>query len=242
MADGGESSSRINIFMNMTTKIISPAAGPGPSSLPPPRRRGKAASPAGAAWPLVLASGSPRRAELLRQAGWSPRVFPSPAPEPARRPAGVPLRLWPACLAFAKARAVQECLRRPAIVLGADTLVVLDGRIINKASHRAAARDILLRLAGRNHEVVTGLALLAGSVCRIATAISVCRMRRWSNRELEEYLDSGLWRGKAGAYGIQDHGDPFVELLSGEFSNVVGLPMKVLRRELASLQRELAGR
>ncbi len=225
----------------MATHKIFSAAGFDPPAPLPPRRRGKTGSPAAAAWPLVLASGSPRRAELLRQAGWSPRVFPSPAPEPARRPAGVPLRIWPACLAFAKARAVQEFLRKPAIVLGADTLVVLDGRIINKAAHRAAARNILLRLAGREHEVITGLALLAGSVCRIASAVSVCRMRRWSQRELEEYLDCGLWRGKAGAYGIQDHGDPFVELLSGEFSNVVGLPMKVLRRELSSLQRELAG-
>ncbi len=200
---------------------------------------------AGPAAPLVLASASPRRAELMAAAGYSFSVMASRQAEPARRPASVPVRVWPASLAVHKAQAVAARLKHPAMVVGADTIVVLDRRIINKARTRGHAREILRRLSGRRHEVITGVAIVCGEVCRFGSAVAVCRMKKMSDRWLERYLDSGLWRGKAGAYGIQDGpshgggGDPVVELLAGEWSTVVGLPLELLNRELAAVQEEL---
>jgi septum formation protein len=178
---------------------------------------------------LVLASGSPRRAELLRQAGYEFTVLKSHIPEFSHRPQSVPIRIWPLCLALAKAEAVRSRLKRAAIVIGADTIVALQGRIINKAHNRNHARDILKSLSGKTHQVITGVALIKGNDCRFASAISICRMKKLSSRWLQAYLDSGQWKDKAGAYGIQDHDDPIVELIGGEWSNVVGLPMQTLK-------------
>ena len=188
--------------------------------------------------PLVLASGSPRRAELLRQAGFKFSVIKSHIPELSRRPRSVPIKIWPICLALRKASAVAGKLKHPAIVIGADTIVVLDGKIINKARDRAHGRQILQSLSGKKHAVITGIALIKADTCRLAVATSVCRMKKLSPRWLQKYLDSGLWKGKAGAYGIQNHDDPVVQLISGEWSNVVGLPMGLLKQELESFLQE----
>jgi septum formation protein len=83
--------------------------------------------------------------------------------------------------------------------------------------------------------VITGVAILRGSEVRLARAISTCRIKKLSRVWLEEYLDSNRWQGKAGAYGLQDKGDPFVTLLDGEWSNVVGLPLGLLAAEIRSL-------
>ncbi len=193
-------------------------------------------------WPLVLASGSPRRAQLLRQAGFDFVVRKSPFREGAPRPAVVPIRVWPVCLAFAKAQAVHTAAAADAIVIGADTIVVVDGLILNKAARRAQALRMLQRLSGRRHQVITGLALLTGRRCRLASAVSICRMRKLTRPQIEAYLNTGLWKDKAGAYGLQDGDDPFVELLEGEWSNVVGLPLRVFQRELQLLRAEIAAR
>ncbi len=196
-------------------------------------------------FPLVLASASPRRAQLLAQAGYRFSVIASPVSEPARRPSSVPLRLWPACVAGIKAPAVAATLKSPAMVKGADTIVTLNGQIINKARNRGHAREILLRLSGREHQILTGLAILFGTQCRFATAVSTCRMKKLPRAWLNGYLDSGLWRGKAGAYGLQDDlangaggKDPIIELLNGEWSNVVGLPLNLLAQEMSLLKQE----
>ena len=196
---------------------------------------------------LILASASPRRAELLQQAGYEFFVMVSPVSEPTRRPSSVPVRLWPACVAGIKAQAVAKRFIEPTIVLAADTIVVLGKQIINKAADRKQAREILWRLSEREHQVVTGIALMLGDHCRFASEVSVCKMRKVSEAWLKDYLNSDLWKGKAGAYGIQDctadatgeklH-DPMVELVSGEWSNVVGLPMKLLTREIDRLQSD----
>jgi septum formation protein len=205
---------------------------------------------------MILASASPRRAQLLRDVGIPFQVIVSPADEPERKPAAIPVDLWPMCLAFLKAMAVQQHLKRQAprsrtknqkskdsnpIILAADTIVVDDTppvRILNKASDRAHARRMLSSLHGKVHRVITGIALLKGDRVRLASAQAACRIHFPTKAALESYLDSNLWQGKAGAYGIQDKHDPFVTLLSGDFSTVVGLPMALVQSELASFQED----
>ncbi len=198
--------------------------------------------------PLILASASPRRAELLAQAGIRFQVIVSATPEPAEKPAIVPAELWPTCLAYMKAAAVRDQLSsrdnrpRNEIILAADTIVLLGegrrARILNKPRDRGHARVMLRALSGKSHRVITGLALFQGERFRLGSATAVCRMKRLSPAALNGYLDTGLWRGKAGAYGIQDAHDPFVQLISGEFSTVVGLPMSLLQSEFATFIKE----
>jgi septum formation protein len=195
---------------------------------------------------LILASASPRRAELLTEAGMGFEVVVSAAEEPEEKPAGLPVEVWPMCLAFMKATAVRGQIKerrgmKDAVILGADTIVVEGGRILNKARDRGHARRMLSSLRGKTHRVVTGIALVQGEGkgreerVRLSSAEALCRVKRVSDAWLERYLDSGLWKGKAGAYGIQDPlVDPFVELVEGEFGTVVGLPVKLVQSELAS--------
>jgi septum formation protein len=189
---------------------------------------------------IVLASASPRRAELLRAARIGFEVVVSPVEELEKKPAGIPVGLWPMCLAYMKAMAVREKLRIEnrelrKLILAADTIVVEGERILNKAQDRGHARRMLRSLEGKTHRVITGIALVRGDAVRLASAEAVCRVGKLSREFLESYLDSGLWKGKAGAYGIQDEGsDPLVTLVSGEFSTVVGLPMGLVQSELAS--------
>ena len=189
--------------------------------------------------PLILASASPRRLELLTAAGYRLQVRPCPIEEPSTRPDFIPIDLWPMALAYIKAHHVQIALRNAgATIIAADTIVLLDGQILGKPRNAAHARQMLTHLSGRQHQVVTGLALLRGQTQRLSRAVSICKIKRLSPIWLNSYLRSDLWQGKAGAYGIQDvngHGDPFVTLLSGEWSNVVGLPLELLKSELRVL-------
>ncbi|NNM88050.1 MAG: septum formation protein Maf [Phycisphaerae bacterium] len=187
---------------------------------------------------LVLASASPRRAELLRRAGYKFIIRPSRCRELCKKPSSIPVEVWPVCVAMAKALAVQQRRHGDEIILAADTIVVVDGRILNKAHHRGQARAMLSLLMGRTHRVMTGMVLLADGAERMACATTVCRMKKASSDWLEKYLDSGQWRGKAGAYGIQDpvvEGHRMVRVISGEWHNVMGLPLDLLRQELAVL-------
>lgn len=181
---------------------------------------------------LILASASPRRRELLSEAGYSFTVLTSPVEEPTRCPKDILPQVWPVCLAYAKAKAVQKHYKiKSATIIGADTIVILDGQILGKPKNRKHAKEMLSALSGKKHDVITGIALLNGEDEKLLKAVSVCRMKKLSARELETYLDSRLWEGKAGAYGIQDK-DPRVDLISGEWSNVVGLPIVLLKKEL----------
>jgi septum formation protein len=139
-------------------------------------------------------------------------------------------------LAYIKAHHVQKHLKDGrSVVVGADTIVVLDEEVLGKPKSRGHAKTMLMKLSGRKHLVITGVAILRGSEVRLARAISTCRIKKLSRVWLEEYLDSNRWQGKAGAYGLQDKGDPFVTLLDGEWSNVVGLPLGLLAAEIRSL-------
>ena len=152
--------------------------------------------------PIILASASPRRAELLTKAAIPFKVVVSPAHEPERKPAGIPTDLWPTCLAYMKATAVQNHLptkQRASLILAADTIVVDGDRILNKANDRPHARRMLLSLRGKSHRVITGIALLAGDRLRLSAATATVKVYRFSDAWLTAYLDSGHWRGKAGA-------------------------------------------
>ena len=182
---------------------------------------------------LILASASPRRAQLLREHGYAFEVIEPPLEEPARLSDGLaPIQLAEA-LSFFKARSVAERLRE-GLVLGADTVAALNGEIFGKPRDRDDARRILRSICGTRHEVITGVTLIDVSTGkrRIRHDVTAVLMRRLSDAELGAYLDSNEWQGKAGAYGIQDHGDAFVERIEGGFSNVVGLPMELLAEML----------
>ncbi len=179
---------------------------------------------------LVLASGSPRRVALLRQIGVSPdAVIPSDldeAPRRAESPRALALRLASekaeASAAIARGREELE----GALTLAADTVVSVGRRILPKAEIADEAEDCLRLLSGRAHRVHTGLALVtAAGATRTRLVESRVRFKRLSRAELEAYLDSGEWRGKAGAYAIQGFAGAFVVRLTGSYTNVVGLPL-----------------
>ncbi len=141
-------------------------------------------------------------------------------------------------LAFFKACAVAD-QQAGATVLGADTIATLDNEIIGKPADRDDARRILTRLSGTVHDVITGIALVCSATGRrmIDHDVTTIRVRPLDGAMIDAYLDTGLWAGKAGAYGIQDEGDPFVETIEGSFTNVVGLPIELLSRMLAAWTR-----
>ena len=179
---------------------------------------------------LVLASASPRRADLLRQLGVPFEVIPSEIEEawPPRPP-----RDAVAALALAKARAVARGLIS-AVVLGADTAVVLEGEVFGKPESPEDARRMLRALRGREHQVITGVALVEAPSGREATAAVVTRvlMREYSEDEIEAYVASGEPFDKAGAYAVQAAGGALVADVIGCYTNVVGLPITTTRRLL----------
>jgi septum formation protein len=183
---------------------------------------------------LILASHSPRRQELLRQAGYRFQVRPPPIDD--RAVTGAPSTgAYVESLAYLKAMAAIEVHGlTEGLVLGADTAVELAGRIIGKPADAADARRILSDLSGSQHAVVTGLALVDLATGRrlLAHDVTRVRMRRMTAEEIDAYVSSGEALGKAGAYALQETGDRYVEELQGSATNVVGLPMALLERML----------
>ncbi|MGH7497111.1 MAG: Maf family protein [bacterium] len=174
--------------------------------------------------PLILASSSPRRAELLRRIGLACEVQASAAPEDDLL--HCPPREMVQLLAERKALTVAEKYER-ALVIGADTTVVLDQQILGKPASPAHAREMLAMLSGRTHQVYTGFALLDQPSRRLMTGVedTSVTFRRLSPREIAAYVDTGAALDKAGAYGIQDFSAVFTERIEGCFYNVVGLPL-----------------
>lgn len=183
---------------------------------------------------LVLASNSPRRRDLLREAGYRFDVRPPPVDD-RDVPRGVSPAACVESLAYLKAMAaVAAGGIESGLVLGADTAVVLAGRLIGKPADEADARRILAALSGSRHEVLTGLALVEPATGRrlLAHEVTAVRMRVMTAAEIEAYVASGEAMGKAGAYAIQETGDLYVESIDGSLTNVVGLPMQLLERML----------
>ena len=181
---------------------------------------------------LILASGSPRRRDLIGRLGL-PYVCRVSGLDEDLAAASEP-SLLAARLARMKAREVASGEPRN-LVIGCDTLVCLDGRILGKPSDRRDARKMLRALRGRTHDVITAVAVVESESGREETAVvtSQVRMHRFRESVLSRYLDSGDSLDKAGAYGIQTAGAELVESFSGCFFNIVGLPLCELARLLA---------
>lgn len=181
--------------------------------------------------PLILASASPRRSELLRQLGMEFRVITSDAPEvhdgelTAREIAQVN--------AYRKARAVAKKFP-DALVLGADTLVYLDTLLMGKPGSLEHAYQMLEQLQGRTHEVVTAVCLLnlRNHRQKVFTEVTNVTFQSLDAVKIRRYLTNVNPLDKAGAYAIQEQGDLIVEKISGSYSNVVGLPVERLQSEL----------
>lgn len=183
---------------------------------------------------LILASSSPRRRELLTQAGVPFIVVPGDVDEEKAEIAGTPSRKA-VHLAYLKAMGVAR--RKAGLVLGADTIVVCDGEIFGKPTDVDNAWLMLKKLSGREHFVITGLALIDTLHNREITGYETTKVRFsvLSDKEIEAYIESGEPFDKAGAYGIQGRAAMFVEGLDGCYSNVVGLPLRRLYRLLQEI-------
>jgi septum formation protein len=177
--------------------------------------------------PIYLASRSPRRQELLGQIGVRFEVMQADVDEAVA--AGESPRAYVERLARAKAEAGWQRIERDGLprapVLGADTTVTLDGRILGKPADRAEAVAMLASLSGRLHEVLTAVALKSGARMESALSVSEVRFKALSSDEIERYVATGECEDKAGAYGIQGQAARFVADLRGSFSGVMGLPL-----------------
>jgi septum formation protein len=193
---------------------------------------------------LVLASASPRRRDILKDAGYTFEVV-----DPGEVEESITAAPTPDALAMEKARAKAQSVAErlappfPAIVVGVDTLCVAGNEVIGKPLDRADARDILSRLSGSRHRVISGLCLwpvnrssgvssgaeLRSALISVTTWVT---LRKMSREEIDNYVDSGESDGKAGAYAIQEKGDRFVTSVEGSFLNVVGFPLEAFRELL----------
>lgn len=174
--------------------------------------------------PLILASKSPRRSELLKLIGLSFKVIPGEIDERSLYDPIPDHHVQR--LAAKKARQVGET-QENAIIIGADTIVVIDGDILGKPENDTEARNMLKKLSGQTHEVFTGFALLDRPGDHILTSYdrTSVTFRDLSDGEIEQYIQTGSPLDKAGAYGIQDQSAIFVKKIEGCFYNVVGLPL-----------------
>ncbi|MHB8845274.1 MAG: Maf family protein [Nitrospirota bacterium] len=176
---------------------------------------------------IILASNSPRRKELLTQIGLSFVVAPADVDESILQ--GEQPEAYVSRLALDKARAAAERAGE-GIVIAADTIVVVNGSVLGKPADAADARRMLHLMSGKEHSVVTGLAVFDASTGRSIIRISVTKVlfRDLSQREIDAYVATGEPLDKAGAYGIQERGALLVERIEGCYSNVVGLPLSLL--------------
>ena len=183
--------------------------------------------------PLILASASPRRAELLRAAGleFSVRVADlDETPLPGETPSDYVLRL-----SREKARAVAKLGE---LVLGADTTVVIGAEIAGKPADAADARRMLSALSGVWHEVLTGVSLINDKQSFSGLSVTRVKFARLSQTEIDWYVATGEPFDKAGAYGIQGYASRFVESIEGSYANVVGLPVQLIYQLLKALKAE----
>jgi septum formation protein len=207
--------------------------------------------------PLYLASASPRRKLLLEEAGFAPAIVDSGVDDAQLRPGASDADDWTTALAYLKAAAGRRRLVRAhgaafdGIVLGADTVVVKDGAVIGQARDEADARCVISCLEGGEHDVVSGVALLAcgthngfgssgarGEGRLLFSDVARVRVGRIGPDRIEAYLRTGSWRGKAGAYNLSERiADGWPVECDGDPATVMGLPM----RRLTALLREFLG-
>ena len=175
---------------------------------------------------LILASGSPRRAEILSAVGWPFEVVSSGIDE-TQKPGETPVA-YVQRLALEKAEAVAS--KRPdGFILAADTTVVVDDQLLGQPEDDREAQRMLKLLSGKWHEVLTGVALIRiGGKSSLGMETTRVRFAELSEREIDWYVSTGEPRGKAGAYAIQGKASLFVEEVSGDYFNIVGLPIRLV--------------
>ncbi len=182
---------------------------------------------------FILASQSPRRQEILREAGVMHRVIPSDADENIISTALSPER-YVMELALLKGAAVAKNAGKDDIIISADTVVVLDGEIMGKPKDFDDAKGMLMRLSGRWHSVLTGYSVIQGSdgEASVKYEETKVKFREITEKEALHYIRSGECMDKAGSYGIQGKGRLLVERIDGDYFNVVGLPICALAKML----------
>ncbi|MGI9389676.1 MAG: Maf family protein [Boseongicola sp.] len=171
---------------------------------------------------LILGSSSPRRLELLAQIGVTPdEVLPADIDETPKK-SELPRDY---CRRVTRSKAEATPRSPGEIVLAADTTVAMGRRILGKPADEKEAAEFLLALAGRRHRVITAIAVVSDSGAKFSDVVSVVKMKRLSDIELNAYLASGDWKGKAGAYAIQGPAGTFIPWIQGSFSSIMGLPV-----------------
>jgi septum formation protein len=192
---------------------------------------------------LILASSSPARQDLLTRAGYRFEVMPADITEPTGAGFNDP-RDYVQHVAWLKAAAVAPSVHlpagsRPAVVLAADTVGWLNGQAIGKPADAADARRILRLLAGTEHELWTGVCLwrLPDNLQVAWQEVSRVRMKAMIDSDIDSYLSQRTWQGCSGAYAIQEDRDPYIEVVQGGISNVIGLPMESLSAVLTTFWR-----
>ena len=184
---------------------------------------------------LILASASPRRQELLRNAGIPFEVQPANIPEDLLP--GEDARACAERLAREKACAIAT--KRPDhSVLGADTVVVIDGQILGKPANAADAARMLRMLSGHTHQVITGVCLVASGRCSVASETTSVTMSEIAENDIADYVASGEPMDKAGAYAIQGVASRWIPRIEGDYGNVVGLPIALVCRMLGGLHSD----
>ncbi len=185
---------------------------------------------------IILASASPRRKELMQKWGYDFTVVPAQIDEASYGCENIEPAEYAKKLAEAKAMDVASKFPQN-LTIGADTIVDLEGEIIGKPENSKHAREITTKLFSCPHKVITALAIirLCDSTKIIQSDTTVVYPRKMSLQQIESHIQSGNWQGKAGAYGIQETGDEFVEKIEGSFTNVMGMPMEMLERLLKGI-------
>lgn len=187
---------------------------------------------------IILASTSPRRRQLLTEAGYAFHAVSPKLDEAAFRRTAPTTRGYAEELALAKARSVAPDFP-DALVVGADTICDLDGEVIGKAAGAREAEWITRRLFSKPHLVITGLALirLCDNIEIVQSDVTTVYPRKLTEAQIAQHVAGGGWEGKAGAYAIQEVGDAFVERIEGSFTNVMGMPMELFQRLVSDLHR-----
>lgn len=193
--------------------------------------------------PIILASTSPRRRQLMSDAGYEFSVSPPEVDESAFETSDVEPIEYAKRLALAKAKSVAK-KHRDSIVIGADTIVDFQGRIIGKAADAKEAERITEELFSAPHKVITGIAIvrLYDNTELVECDSTIVYPKKMTAGQIAEHIKGGSWRDKAGAYAIQETGDEFVERIEGSLTNVMGLPMELLESLLAGFKMPVNGK
>ena len=182
---------------------------------------------------FILASASPRRKELLKKAGYNFKVVLPDIDESVIPAEGIEPCEYAKRLALAKAKSVAAGFPNR-LIIGADTVVDFEGEIIGKPRDAKEAEEITRKLFSRPHKVITAVAIvrLSDGVEMVEGDATVVYPKKMTDEQIAKHIEDGSWRGKAGAYAIQEGGDQFVEKIDGSLTNVMGLPIELVQRLL----------